>query len=109
MEYSARTGSTDKFRITHDMLPLGQYYIQDKSVDTTEDNMWFSEPGKGRKIRLYNSNHGYTHYLIHPCRHGTLGCIGLIGTDAVPLFKKLDEILDEQSNIAVTVKQNDAR
>lgn len=105
MQYAARTGSigTDgkpKFQIP----TLGTWTIKDRPVSTFEENMYVTF-GNGWKVRLYTPDGRWTHYLIHPIQHGTKGCIGLIGTDAIPLKDKLFDILDTQKSIDVIINK----
>lgn len=46
--------------------------------------------------------------LIHPIRHGTKGCIGIIGTDAEQLFDRLDALVAIYGEIPVKVEKNAA-
>lgn len=104
-EYASRTGSIKETGALQNALPAQEYSIKDEPVSTIEHGMFFTIPSNGWKVRLYNPN--YTHYLIHPDggKGGTLGCIGIIGTDALPLKAKIADILKSQKEIPVKVEK----
>lgn len=106
-EAEARTGSIDKDGNLKNTIKSGTWFILDKSKPTSELGMcWDAE--RGWKIRLYNSNKEYTHYLIHPDGgkikgNGTAGCIGLQGT-FLDIRNTIDRILKKQTTLKVEVK-----
>jgi hypothetical protein len=108
-EYLSRTGYIDGRGMLMCALPVGIYGLLDVPVKTTEIGMWIDDEKFGWKCRLWRSIAGTkwisTSYLIHPDgnKPGTMGCIGLINTNARPLFKALTKILTDTRLIKVTV------
>jgi hypothetical protein len=103
--WPSRTGSINqKLELVNALEPV-EWQILTPSEWTTESAMCLE--GKGWKIRLFTADGRFTHYLIHPDGRlgGTLGCIGIIGTIAIPLKDILDETLKSQLNIPVHVSK----
>lgn len=101
--WPCRTGSINqKLELVNALEPT-EWQILAPSEWTTESAMCVD--GKGWKIRLYTADGRFTHYLLHPDGGlgGTKGCIGIIGTVAIPLKELLDEILLSQISIKVSV------
>lgn len=104
--WPCRTGSiTPKLELVNALDPV-DWQILAPSEWTDESAMCIE--GKGWKIRLYTTDGRFTHYLIHPDGGlgGTKGCIGIIGTVAIPLKELLDEALTKQLNIPVHVSKH---
>ena len=114
--YLCRTGSVGTDGRLKNAITIGDYAIIKKSVFTDEVGMYIHSGG-GWKMRLYRVNDGkceFTRLLIHPDgnKPGTLGCLGIQGTDAPALRVELDKVLEEQGKIPVLVKRefiSDAR
>lgn len=113
LSYDCRSGSLNESgEFTFDPLPVGEWLIKEMPVGTNEQNMYI-EKGNGWKVRLYQKTENnqvyykWTSYLIHPAKHGTKGCIGIIGTDAVKLRNKIVDILKFQSVLPVYVERED--
>jgi hypothetical protein len=109
-EYLSRTGYIDGRGVLMCALPVGVYGLLDVPVKTTEIGMWIDDEKYGWKCRLWRSIAGTgkwisTHYLCHPDgnKSGTMGCIGTIKTNALPLFNALTKILTDTRLIKVTV------
>jgi len=107
--YHCRTGSIDKNGKLVNALPITTYCLSDKSIDTTEEAMSVVAGIAGWKIRLWRVSKGgqleFTHLLIHPDggKGGTLGCIGIEGTNAVSFRHELDAAVKEQERVPVEV------
>jgi hypothetical protein len=103
-----RSGSINKQGILHDCIEPGDYWLKDDSVDTCEENMSAIKGSEGWKKRLYKKNADgsfeFTHLLFHPIMHGTLGCIGIIGTNALWFRITLDELTQQQGPTLVRVR-----
>jgi hypothetical protein len=105
--FKARTGSIDiSGKLCYNIDTSKQWRIQDLCVSTDEKNM-FINGGDGWKCRLYVLDHDkwcYTHYLIHPCVIGTMGCIGvLLFEEANELRNILNMMINEVGNINVEI------
>lgn len=104
--WPCRTGSiSPKLKLVNAIDPT-EWQILAPSEWTTESAMCID--GKGWKIRLWTADGHYTHYLIHPDGGlgGTKGCLGIIGTLAIPLKELLDEALTKQHNIPVHISKH---
>jgi hypothetical protein len=107
--YVCRTGSIDKSGKLINSMPIGNYAIKNITVSTPEEGMWIDTPENGWKAILWLVNdYGEmqaTKLRIHPDGGlgGTLGCIGIQGTNAPALRKEIDAIIEEQEILAVTV------
>lgn len=112
-DYESRTGSRDRAgKLRNAIDPNHEWAIIEPSADTVEDGMWVRSSENGWKIRLFrkgNAGWEYTHYLIHPDggKGGTLGCIGILGTDALSFRHELDDILKEQGIINVSIHKTE--
>jgi hypothetical protein len=110
---SCRSGSISEDGKLHDCIDTGEWWLKDDSVDTDESNMSALPGARGWKKRLWKrddyGNFIYTHYLIHPIMHGTLGCIGIIGINATSFRIKLDDITREQGYALVKVTMKDGQ
>jgi hypothetical protein len=104
--WPCRTGSINtKLELVNALEPV-EWQVLSPSEKTSESTMCLN--GEGRKIRLWTIEGKYTHYLVHfdGGLGGTKGCIGLLGTLALPLFDLLDEALKNQHNILVHVSKH---
>jgi hypothetical protein len=108
--YLCRTGSIGHDGKLKNGLPVGDYVIIEPSVNTDELGMYIHK-GAGWKIRLYRVQKDgqlkRTRLLVHPDgnKPGTLGCIGIQGTDAISFRHELDGALKMFGRIPVIVKQ----
>lgn len=100
----ARTGSINDHGELVNALECREWLIRARPVHTREMAMWVDAPDNGWKVRLYKGTRP-TSYLIHPDggKGGTLGCIGIQGTDALELRDMIDSVLDQQATISVFV------
>jgi hypothetical protein len=106
--YVARTGSIDIMGKLINPMPIDIYRIQEHTEPTSEDGMWILDKAQGWKARLFVLSAGKwegTHLLVHPDggRPGTLGCIGLQGTNGLSLRHEIDALIDAQKYIPMTV------
>jgi len=104
-----RTGSVGHGGELKNAIPPGDWLILYKSVATEEPGMSVHTPKDGWKIRLYKKEgRERTRYLIHPDGGlgGTLGCIGIQGTNAQGFRCEHDSLLGVQKEIPVEVKKN---
>jgi hypothetical protein len=107
--YHCRTGSINKHGALVNALKIGDYWLTDASVDTAETAMSIAPGMNGWKIRLWLKDEKgklvFTHLLIHPDggAGGTLGCIGIEGTNAVSFRHELDAAVKEQGRVLVKV------
>ena len=104
-----RTGSVGHGGELKNAIPPGEWLILDKSVNTEEPGMSVHVPQDGWKIRLYKKEGKVrTRYLIHPDGGlgGTLGCIGIQGTNAQAFRFEIDSIKRIQEQIPVMVAKN---
>jgi hypothetical protein len=108
-----RSGSINKQGVLHDCIDAGEYWLVDDSVDTEEENMSAVSGALGWKKRLWlkkpDGAFEFTHLLFHPIMHGTLGCIGIIGTNALWFRIALDELTSQQGPTLVKVGAKDGQ
>lgn len=104
--WTARTGSINASGELINAIEPGVWKILEMTTYTDEAAMIVD--GIGWKARLYTPDGEYSHYLIHPDggKPGTAGCIGLIGTNAMPLKELIDCILITQPQILVDVARS---
>jgi hypothetical protein len=108
-KYVARTGSISKGDALINPLPIDIYVIPEKTLPTNEAGMWIGDASQGWKARLWrqqpNGTRIATHLLIHPDggMPGTLGCIGIQGSNAISLRHELDKLINMQGYIPMTV------
>jgi hypothetical protein len=104
-----RTGSRDADGALVHALPIGNYALTDRSVATTEDGMYIGDAAQGWKIRLWlahsDGTFEFTHFLIHPDGGlpGSLGCVGIQGSNAISFRHELDAAVRAQGVVQVTV------
>ena len=109
--YISRTGSIDQNDQLVNALPVDIYRIQTHTETTTESSMWILDSTQGWKARMWKYENGvwvYTHLCIHPDGgkrpgDGTMGCIGLQGVNALSLRREIDNLIDSQKYIPMTV------
>lgn len=101
--WTARTGSINGAGELINAIEPGTWSIKDPPVTTNEKAMLIE--GIGWKARLYTPSGCFSHYLIHPDGGlpGSLGCIAIIGTPAVPLLERIAQYLREQETIPVEI------
>ena len=105
-EWTCRTGSIDKGGKLVNAIPVGIWKILDKPVWTNEPEMQIG--GIGWKARLYTAEGQFTHYLVHPDGGlpGSKGCIVTIGTAALALKERIEQIIKDQQMILVEVARS---
>lgn len=103
--WAARSGSVNQHGNLVNVIPEGLWSIKEPTVWTDESAMVVN--GMGWKVRLFDSNGNWTHYLIHPDGGlpGSEGCIVLIGTIGIPLKEMIDRVIKEQQEIKVDVRR----
>ena len=106
MSYNTRTGSIRTDGSLANPIPIGDWSIQEATVDTSEQGMYIA-PGAGWKARLYTPKGKWSHFLIHPDggRGGTMGCLGVQNTDAPELRAKIDQMVREQGVVPMVVRK----
>ncbi len=95
-----RTGSIGVDGKLKNAIAVGEWYVPEQSVNTTEPAMSVHKPSDGWKIRLYKKRDNglyATHFLIHPDGGlgGTLGCVGIQGTNAQGFRFEIDMAVKE--------------
>lgn len=106
MRYRARTGSVSKSLHLRNSIRPGLWTIKAPPVMTKEVGMYI-KPGQGWKVRMWTPEGQWSHHLIHPDgnKPGTLGCIGIIGTDALGLMRKICTIFETQDCLPVFISK----
>ena len=107
-QYTCRTGSRDRNGLLINPLPIAVYRIPNKTESTQEEGCYIGDPLMGWKARLWLYAENVwtsTHLLIHPDggKPGTLGCIGIQGTNAIGLRHEIDNLVNVQKYIPMTV------
>ena len=105
-----RTGSIRTDGALQNAIKPGTWYLKDLPVDTSEPGMSVHVATDGWKCRLFRKKgNGYerTRYLIHPDGGlpGTLGCIGIQGTNAQSFRFELDNAIKEMKIVPVEIKK----
>jgi hypothetical protein len=94
----SRSGYIDSAGRLQECIKQGVWWLKEKSVDTTEIAMFIPPETVGWKIRLFDSNKKFTHFLIHPDgnKPGSLGCI-VFDSMAPELRILLDKLIDSDN------------